>query len=55
MKHIELTTIGVFYGVAMTVLPTAIGTVPFGERLGVAEVVGILMGGGALVPLARFA
>ncbi len=55
MKHLKLATIGVFYSVAMIVLLTAVGAIGFGERLSATEVVGILMGVGALVLLSRFA
>lgn len=55
MQHLKLATIGVFYSVAMVVLLTAIGTVYFGERVSGLEIVGIGMGIGSLLILARFA
>ena len=55
MKHLKLSTIGVFYSVAMIVLLTVVGTLLFDERLRMQEVAGILMGVAALVLLARFA
>jgi len=55
MKHLKLATIGLLYSVTMIVLLTAIGSLVFHEKLAPAEVVGILMGIGALLLLARFA
>lgn len=55
MQHLKLATIGVFYSVAMVVLLTAIGTFGFGERISAMEILGIAMGVGSLVILARFA
>jgi small multidrug resistance pump len=55
MQHLKLATIGVFYSVAMVVLLTTIGAVFFGERVSGWEVLGIVMGIGSLVILARFA
>ena len=55
MQHLKLATIGVFYSVAMVVLLTAIGTIGFGEHISAMEILGILMGVGSLVILARFA
>ena len=52
---LKLATIGVFYSVAMVVLLTAIGTIGFGERISAMEILGIAMGVGSLVILARFA
>lgn len=55
MQHLKLATIGVFYSVAMVVLLTTIGTFYFGERISAVELLGIAMGIGSLVILARFA
>ena len=55
MQHLKLATIGVIYSVAMVVLLTTIGAVAFGERISAIEVLGIVMGVGSLVILARFA
>ncbi|HEY8514663.1 MAG TPA: transporter [Candidatus Binatia bacterium] len=55
MKHLKLATIGVFYSVAMIVLLTLVGALFFGERVSAWEALGILMGIGSLVILARFA
>jgi drug/metabolite transporter (DMT)-like permease len=55
MGALKLATIGVFYSVAMIVLLTIVGFVAFGEKLALQEIVGILMGLGALILLARFA
>ena len=55
MRHLKLATIGVLYSVSMVVLLTTIGTVLFGERVSTIEVVGIAMGVGSLLILARFA
>ena len=55
MKHLKLSTIGVVYSVTMIVLLTTIGTLVFKERLALPEILGVAMGVGALVLLARFA
>jgi multidrug transporter EmrE-like cation transporter len=55
MKHLKLSTIGVVYSVTMIVLLTTVGTVFFNERLALPEILGVAMGVGALLLLARFA
>ena len=54
MKHLKLSTIGVFYSVAMIVLLTVIGTLLFDERLRIQEVAGLVMAVASLILLTRF-
>ena len=55
MRHLKLATIGVLYSVSMVLLLALVGACWFGERLGYAEVAGLVLAVAALVLLGRFA
>jgi len=55
MRHLKLGTIGVVYSVSMIVLLTLIGVTIFHEKLGYAEIAGLIMAIASLVLLVRFA
>ncbi len=54
MKHIKLSTIGIFYSVSTLMLLAIVGVFFFKEQLSIYEVVGILFGVISIIILARF-
>ncbi len=54
MKHIKLSTLGVFYSLITVILLTIVGALFFREKLNVVDVIGIALGITSIVLLARF-
>jgi len=55
MKHIKLSTLGVFYAVSTVILLTLVSVVFFKENLNMMEGIGIIMAITSLILLSRFA
>lgn len=55
LKYVKLGTAGIVYGVSVTLLAVAIGSLCFDERLNIYEVVGVVSGIFSIFLLARFA
>lgn len=54
MKHIKLSTLGLFYSVTTVILLTLVGTIFFKEHLSTIELIGIILGIASIIILARF-
>jgi len=54
MKHIKLSTLGIFYSVTTVILLTLVGTIIFKEHLNIYEIIGIVFGVISIIILARF-
>lgn len=54
MKHIKLSTLGIFYSATTLIILALIGVFLFKEQLNVYEVVGIILGIASIIILARF-
>jgi small multidrug resistance pump len=54
MKHIKLSTLGIFYSITTVILLALVGTIFFKEHLNAYEIIGITLGIASLVILARF-
>ncbi len=54
MKSVKLSTLGVIYGITCITLLTAISVLVFHEKITALEIVGIFMGIGSIILLARF-
>jgi small multidrug resistance pump len=54
MKHIKLSTLGIFYSVTTAVLLALVGTIFFKEHLSTYEIIGIIFGMVSIIILARF-
>ncbi len=54
MKHIKLSTLGVYYALTTVILLVGVGVVVFKETLNVFEVIGVLLAVASLILLARF-
>jgi hypothetical protein len=55
MRHMKLSTLGVFYGVGCAILLALIGVFYFREQISSIEVLGIILGLISLIILFRFA
>lgn len=44
MKHVKLSTLGIFYSVTTAILLALVGTILFGEHLNTYEIIGIILG-----------
>lgn len=54
MKHIKLSTLGIFYSVTTVILLALVGVIFFKENLNIYEIVGIALGIISIIILARF-
>jgi drug/metabolite transporter (DMT)-like permease len=54
MKHIKLSTLGVFFALTNIILLALLGVIFFKEHLTVYEIVGIILGVISIIILARF-
>ncbi len=55
MKHIKLSTLGVYYALTTVILLVAVGVFVFKETLNASEIIGVLLAVASLILLARFA
>lgn len=55
MKHVKLSTLGIFYAVSTALFLLAIGILYFDEKLNNFEIIGAVMGIGSLILLWKFA
>jgi drug/metabolite transporter (DMT)-like permease len=55
MKHIKLSTLGMFFALTNIILLVSVGVFFFKERLNIYEVIGIILGVISIFILARFA
>lgn len=55
MKHIKLSTLGVYYALTTVILLVGLGLIVFKESLNMFEIIGIVMAVISLILLARFA
>jgi len=54
MKHIKLSTLGIFYSVTTAILLAFVGTIFFKEHLNLYDILGITLGIISIIILARF-
>ena len=54
MKHIKLSTLGIFYSVTTVVLLAFVGVFFFKEQLSIYDIIGIVLGITSIIILARF-
>lgn len=55
MKHIKLSTLGVYYALTTVILLVGLGLIVFKETLNIYEIIGVLLAVASLILLARFA
>lgn len=54
MRHVKLSTLGIFYSITTVVLLVFVGVVLFKENLSIYEIIGVILGIISIIILARF-